>query len=741
MRSLAGPTGQRRGAIHAAQEVGAHTIMATEATSVIERVKQKLDIVEEIGAVVPLKQSGRAFRGLCPFHGERTPSFYVYPDGHWRCFGCNEHGDLITFVEKTQGLDFIAALSLLAEKAGVALDRGRYDEASAAEAAEGSARKRLRALNEAAAIWFHAQLLQAPAAQYCRAYLDSRGVSNESIATWRLGYAPDGDQLSAYLLSQGYTNKELIEYGFSREREQGGQGGGLFDYFRNRLIFPIRNQAGQTVAFGGRDLGGGPAKYLNSPQTMLFDKSATLFGLDLARSAITRANRVVIVEGYMDAIVVYQHGFRNIVAIIGSALTEKHVRVIKKLTRRVTLALDPDAAGESAMVRGIGVAQRAFDRVVAPVPLAAPGPPTNRKGEPKGLVRFEEQVDAEITVARLPAHEDPDEFVRRDPEGWRLAIEQAQPLIDFLIEAETADLALDTPAGKLEARRRLMPVIAEVRDRVQAEEYVARLARKLRLDDVTLRRELPVARAQLDRETRATRQRQAEQSAAEEVSGAVGVVDAAGADGAEEAPTSDPGGDALGVKYRQTASSLPTRGYSSSSASGGFSEHALLAEQTLEAYCLGLALEFPATWVEVSAILDGRDFLTPELRALYDALADALRSGPSLAADDFITTLHPLLRSAAEQACAMIAQRDRDVNHLVKDARDAAYRLKSLRLKGEMAELDALQREAEQAHDSESLGALLARKQHLLVQRRAIDTASAGTVGKPNKHAPRRHTV
>lgn len=720
--------------------------MATEATSVIERVKQKLDIVEEIGAVVPLKQSGRAFRGLCPFHGERTPSFYVYPDGHWRCFGCNEHGDLITFVEKTQGLDFIDALSLLAEKAGVALDRGRHDEASAAEAAEGSARKRLRALNEAAAIWFHAQLLQSPAAQYCRTYLDSRGVSNESIATWRLGYAPDGDQLSAYLLSQGYSAKELIENGFSREREgslggsQGGRpGGSLFDYFRNRLMFPIRNQAGQTVAFGGRDLGGGPAKYLNSPQTVLFDKSATLFGLDLARGAISRADRVVIVEGYMDAIVVYQHGFRNIVAIIGSALTEKHVRVIKKLTRRVTLALDPDAAGESAMVRGISVAQRAFDRIVAPVPLAAPGAPTNRKGEPKGLVRFEEQVDAEITVARLPPHEDPDEFVRRDPDGWRLAIEQAQPLIDFLIEVETADLALDTPQGKLEARRRVMPVIAEVRDRVQAEEYVVRLARKLRLDDIVLRRELPVVRAQIDREARATRQRQAEETAAAKADAQTeaNTADEQAANGAASEPVSD---DALGMKYRQTAPGWPTRGYSSSSASGGFSDQALLAEQTLEAYCLGLALEFPSTWAEVSAILDGRDFVTPELRALYDTLADALRSGPSLAAEDFINTLHPLLRSAAEQACAMITQRDRDANHLVKDAREAAYRLKSLRLKGEMAELDALQREAEQAHDSESLGALLARKQQLLVQKRAIDTASAGTIGKPSKHAPRRHT-
>ncbi|HEY7850949.1 MAG TPA: DNA primase, partial [Ktedonobacterales bacterium] len=541
--------------------------MAAETTSVIERIKQKLDIVEEIGATVPLKKSGKAWRGLCPFHGERTPSFYVYPDGHWRCFGCNEHGDLITFIEKTQGLDFIDALTLLAEKAGVTLDRSHSEQVSGAEAAEGSARKRLRALNEAASIWFHAQLLQSPAALYCRTYLDSRGVSNESIATWRLGYAPDGDLLSQYLLSQGYTPKELIENGFSRERGQGqgynqgasqsdGQTGGLYDYFRNRLIFSIRNQAGQTIAFGGRDLGGGPAKYLNSPQTMLFDKSATLFGLDLAREAIRRTERVVIVEGYMDAIVVSQHGFRNVVAVIGSALTEKHVHVIKKLTRRVTLALDPDAAGESATVRGIGVAQRAFDRIAVPVPAAAPGAPTNRRGEPKGLVRFEEQVDAEITVARLPPHEDPDEFVRRDPAGWRAAIEQAQPLIDFLIEAETAGLALDTPQGKLEARRRLMPVIAEVRDRIQAEEYVARLARKLRIDDVVLRRELPVVRAQLDRDSRAVRQM--EEATAAEVGGAT---EADGADGADEASADD---DPLGVKYRQAAPVHPRRGYSSS---------------------------------------------------------------------------------------------------------------------------------------------------------------------------------
>ncbi len=240
--------------------------MASESTSVIERVKSKLDIVEQIGATVPLKKSGKAWRGLCPFHGERTPSFYVYPEGRWHCFGCGEDGDLITFIEKTQGLDFMEALALLAERAGVSLDRGFGDDRQ--ESSESASRKRLRALNEAAAIWYYHQLLQASAAQYARTYLDSRGVSNDSISLWRLGYAPDGDALSLYLQTQGYTPKELIEAGLSREREL-GKGGGLYDYFRNRLIFPIRNLAGQTVAFGGRELGGGHPKYLNTPQTAL----------------------------------------------------------------------------------------------------------------------------------------------------------------------------------------------------------------------------------------------------------------------------------------------------------------------------------------------------------------------------------------------------------------------------------------------------------------------------------------
>ncbi|MEO7000394.1 MAG: DNA primase [Ktedonobacterales bacterium] len=707
--------------------------MALTTGSIIERIKQKLDIVEEIGAVVQLRKSGKSFKGLCPFHGERTPSFYVNPEsGFWSCFGCHEHGDIFTFVEKQQGLDFREALEYLAGRAGIPLDTQSASEARE-ESAESIARKRLRVLNESAAIWFHSQLLQLSAAQYARAYIDSRGVSNDSLALWRLGYAPEGDSLTSYLLGQGYTPKELIEAGFTREREA-SRGGGLYDYFHNRLIFPIRDVRGQTVAFGGRELGGGHPKYLNTPQTALFDKSATLYGFDLARDAIKRADRVVIVEGYMDALVTHQYGTRNVVACIGSAITEKHIQQIKKLTRRVTLALDPDAAGEAAMVRGITVAQQAFERKFVLVPGAATGAPTDRRGAPKGVVRFEEQVDAEITVARLPPNEDPDEFVRRDPAGWQHAIETAQPLIDFLIEARTADLALDTPQGKLEATRRLLPVIAEVRDRTLSDDYVGRLAQKLRIDKVDLRRDLLVVRQRVDREARTRR--------ASEIPPAADSENEAGAKDSMASAV-----ESLGGKYQNPPRQGPVGGYSSSGAietlreslRGGVSQDgmaagatgALLAEQALEAYCIGLLFTHPNTWTEMAAILEERDFTSPELRALFVAFATAVAGVAGTVAEvncgGLLAALHPLLQETAHQAQATLTSGEEQAEGtpLAKTARDVAYRLKRMRLKAEMAELDALQRDAEHAAEADTLRTLLVRKQELLLQRRAIDSATA----------------
>ena len=685
-----------------------------DSTSIVERIKQKLDIVEEIGAVVPLRKAGKAFKGLCPFHSERTPSFYVLPDkGMWKCFGCNESGDIFTFVEKQQGLEFREALGLLAEKAGVMLESAAAPgEGAAHESQESAAKRRLRAINEAAAIWFHHQLLQASEAQYARSYLDSRGVNGESIALWRLGYAPDGDRLSSYLQAQGFSAKELVEAGLAREREA-DRGGGLYDYFRNRTIFPIRDIRGQTIAFGGRELGGGHPKYLNTPQTRLFDKSATLFGLDLAREAIRRNDQVIIVEGYMDAIVTHQYGSRNVVACIGSAITEKHVRQIKKLTRKVALALDPDAAGESATLRGIAVAQEAFDRVVVPVPLPADGPATTRRGVPRGMVRFEEQVDAEITVLRLPPNEDPDEFVRRDITGWQRAIAQALPLVDYLLEMQLSGLDLDAPAAKAAAAERVLPLIAELSERSAQDAYIRRLATRLRLDERELALDFQRVRRQKLRDARRAPERHPPTEPADQT--------ASGADGENSAVGSvaQKYGDASAAGYSALGTSM------SAPAPLGVTER-IMAEQAQEDLCLGLLLERPSVWREIQPIVTEADFAGTEARALFGAVAHALDGDAPFDVQLFLDTLPPVLQAAAERARLRLGPSlPEEGSGLAKMASNAAYRLKRTRLREEMAELDYLQRDAEQSGDSDAVRSLLGRKQQLLTQRRAIDAAAS----------------
>src|SRR5712692_6065434 len=315
-------------------------------TSSIDTIKAKVDVVDEIGLVVTLQKSGKALKGLCPFHNERTPSFYVFPESQtWRCFGCNEGGDVFTFVEKQQGLDFRDALHYLAEKAGVAVED--YGSTSPEQQREANALKeKVRKLNEEAALWFHQMLLRSKDAAEARAYIQSRGISAESVMSFSLGYAPENwDGLSRYLLGQGYTKHELVDGGLARDREIGKmlvgsgtsvggeeQSRGVYDYFRNRLIFPIRDIRGRVIGFGGRELGDGSAKYLNSPQTDLFEKNSVLYALDMARDAIKLAKQVVIVEGYVDAVIAHQYGTKQTVACIGSAITEKHIQQIKKLT-------------------------------------------------------------------------------------------------------------------------------------------------------------------------------------------------------------------------------------------------------------------------------------------------------------------------------------------------------------------------------------------------------------------------
>jgi len=264
-------------------------------TSTIEAIKAKVDVAEEIGLTVVLQKSGKSLKGLCPFHNERTPSFYVFPETQtWRCFGCNEGGDIFSFVEKQQGIEFREALLYLAEKAGIVVEERSGQ--SLEEAREASAAKEaLLKLNEEALLWFHQMLSRSKEAEGARAYIQSRGISADSVVAFGLGYAPEQwEGLTRYLLSKGYSERELVIAGLAREREgkqEEGQGGGVYDYFRNRLIFPIRDIRGRVIGFGGRELGDGKPKYLNSPQTLLFEKNSVLYAIDMARDAIKQAGQ------------------------------------------------------------------------------------------------------------------------------------------------------------------------------------------------------------------------------------------------------------------------------------------------------------------------------------------------------------------------------------------------------------------------------------------------------------------
>jgi DNA primase len=474
--------------------------------SLIETIKAKIDVVDEVSLVVALRKSGKSFQGLCPLHNERTPSFYVFPESQtWRCFGCHEGGDVFTFVEKQQGLDFREALLYLAEKAGIAIeDFGGTNPEREREA--NPFKEKLRKLNEEAMLWFHQMLLRTKDATEARSYLQGRGISAESVMSFSLGYAPDHrGSLSKYLLGHGYTEDELVNGGLARLPEIGkaysgsgasvmerGQGGGVYDYFRNRIIFPIRDIRGRVIGFGGRALGDGHPKYLNSPQTPLFEKNNVLYALDMARDAIKLTKQVLIVEGYVDAVIAHQFGTRQTVACIGSAITEKHIQQLKKLTKQVTLALDPDEAGIAATEHGIQEALKAFDRTVVPVPLAAErrSKTFSRRNEPRGMIRLEEQVDAEINVLQLPTGEDPDEVIRRDFSAWSYAVAHPLPLLDYYFAARTSGLDLREPSAKVEAAKRLLPVVASISDRVKRDAYLRKLATMISIDERSLNDEL-----------------------------------------------------------------------------------------------------------------------------------------------------------------------------------------------------------------------------------------------------------
>ncbi len=699
------------------------------ATSIIDIIKEKVDIADEVSLVVALQKSGKSLKGLCPFHNERTPSFYVFRETQtWHCFGCNEGGDVFSFVQKQQSLDFREALQYLAEKAVVQLEEP--SERTEEEREASVARERLLKLNEDALLWFHQMLLRAKEAAEARAYVQSRGITMDSIIAFSLGYAGEQwDGLSRYLLSRGYTEHELVSGGLARWRESEAHDGarnGIYDYFRHRLIFPIRDIRGRVIGFGGRALGDGKPKYLNSPQTLLFEKNTVLYAMNMAKDAIKQIGQVVIVEGYVDAIIAHQYGTRQTVACIGSAITEKHIQQLKKLTRQVTLALDPDAAGSAATEQGIQEALKGFDRTVVPVPLASSASEQGKRQrgsqgqkQPQGIVRLEEQVDAEINILQLPPGEDPDEVIRRDPATWFYAVSHPLPLIDYYFVVKTADLNLREPNGKTQAARRLLPVIAMIRDRIKRDAYVRKLAGMISVDERSLYSELQrVLHKQQTVALTADFGGQSRNSGSRDgklrngaSGGPVGVREEQRAGRASDALISD--------NEEKQADSAEVRG----SRDAGLDREKRVRLEW-EDYLIGLLLQNPALAPYVCGIINDGDFAGTDTRELYHLLNSIYQrdASPSLQpVEQFVPSA--LLPAVARATKRVELESPQDGAGLVKEAVQCAIRLKRVQLLQLNMELKYLLQEAAEAGDKIAQRQFQRRLLEIHQQLRTINTA------------------
>jgi DNA primase len=431
--------------------------------SVIPEIKDRLDVVTVVGRYVPLKKSGSSYKGLCPFHSEKTPSFHVFPQtGTWKCFGCGAGGDIFTFVEKKENLPFSDVLRLLAKEAGVQLSEPKPELRDALQ--------RLRDLHIQATSWFQGQLLTSPEGQRARDYLQRRGISQESIETFQLGYARDGwEHLIRHLKGLGFTLDEIVQGGLAIQREHGG----AYDRFRGRLIIPIHDAQGRPIAFGGRILEQGEPKYLNSPQTPLFDKSQVIFALDKAKRAIRAKDQVVLVEGYMDVISVHQSGFKNVVAAMGTAITPQQIKLLSRYSRNFVFALDADAAGARATWRGVQTVQET---------LAERGllTPTSRG------FRTEKRILATVGIAIMPQGQDPDDVVREDAEAWRQLIANAIPVVDYTLRQTAQQVDLATAAGKSQFVQDVLPTLHKIGDAIQRRHYIGQVAAmaKVRESDV-----------------------------------------------------------------------------------------------------------------------------------------------------------------------------------------------------------------------------------------------------------------
>src|SRR5215469_9756199 len=429
-----------------------------EAGSFADRVKQQAGIVRVVAEYVRLKKSGQNFTGLCPFHQEKTPSFAVHPVKQiYHCFGCGVGGDVFKFVMEMDKITFPEAVRAVAEKCGIAVPAPR--ERTPEERRENQLRAALVDLHHEAAAFFVQQLNGTPEGRAAKAYLLDRGLDSDGVARFGIGFAPSGGEALLRAFKPKYPEKVLEPSGlFSRD-----QNGRLFDRFRRRVMFPIANESGKIVAFGGRALGDDLPKYLNSPETPIYTKSNVLYHLDRAKDALRQRDFAVLVEGYMDAIAVARAGVSNVVASCGTSLTEPQVKLLNRFTRRIIVNYDPDTAGQAATERSLAILLKQGD---------------------------------EVRVLALPGGKDPDSFIRSEgAAGYSKLLAEAPAYVDYLI-ARARKMDLTTAEGKLRAVNFLLPYVQRIPDRILRSEWATRIAQQLRIEEPVLRAALSKAAAE-----------------------------------------------------------------------------------------------------------------------------------------------------------------------------------------------------------------------------------------------------
>ncbi len=422
----------------------------------VEQIKDRINIADIIGQYVQLRRAGRSYTAKCPFHSERTPSFHVSPErGTYMCFGCGEKGDVFSFIQKMDGVDFPTALKQLAEKAGVKLTARTPRPQGEVEKEE-----RLRQVVEAAIGYFESQL---GARADVREYVKNRGLKEESITTWRLGYAPaTWESLCVHLKSVGFSNDEVVEAGFAVRSEK--KPGEIFDRFRGRIIFPIFDTSGTPIAVSGRffekvpgqTMEGEPAKYVNSPETPIFKKSRVLYGLNVARGPIRKLDCILLVEGQFDLLLSHQSGLPFAVALSGTALTDEHLAILGKLSKRLVLALDADAAGIRAGLKSAYMAIRAGFDVKIPV---------------------------------FPNGQDPADVARENPELLKAAIRTSKNAVEFFLDALRPQ-ARDERAYRVIVESHILPLVAAVGSRIEQEQLIRFVSQRLGVSDMAVRAEV-----------------------------------------------------------------------------------------------------------------------------------------------------------------------------------------------------------------------------------------------------------